>query len=76
MPDMVDPPPPYTGGEIECIDAIKASMSNPEYMGYLKGAVIKYLWRYMYKSKPHEDIDKAIWYLTRLREELDGLNNG
>ena len=76
MPDMVDHPPHYTVGEIECIVAIKASMTKPEYMGYLKGAVLKYLWRYMYKGKPHEDIDKAIWYLTQMREELNGPNNG
>ena len=41
MPDMVDHPPHYTVGEIECIDAIKASMSKPEYMGYLKGGSYK-----------------------------------
>lgn len=74
--DMVDHPPHYTVGDIECIDAIKASMTHEAYMGYLKGACLKYLWRYTYKHKPIEDIDKAIWYLTRLRGELDGSDNG
>ena len=71
MPDNVNHPPHYTVGDIECIEAIKASMSHVEFMGYLKGAGLKYLWRYMYKNKPREDIDKALWYLNRLREELD-----
>lgn len=48
--DMVDHPPHYTVGDIECIDAIKASMTHEAYMGYLKGACLKYLWRYTYKK--------------------------
>ena len=76
MPDNVNHPPHYTIGDIECIDAIRASMSHPEYMGYLKGTVLKYLWRYMYKGKPREDIRKALWYLTQMEKELDGSNNG
>ena len=76
MGDNVNHPDHYTVGDIECIDAIKASMSEEAFRGYLKGAVLKYLWRYQYKGKPIEDIDKGIWYLTRLREELDGSNNG
>lgn len=77
MTDNVNHPPHYTVGDIECIDAIKASMSEEAYRGYLKGAVLKYLWRYVYKNKPKEDIDKAQWYLSRLQEELgeDGFNN-
>ena len=44
--DNVNHPPHYTKGDIECIDGIKASMSHNEYLGYLKGAVMKYLLRY------------------------------
>ena len=33
--DMVNHPSHYTNGEIECIDAIKASMSKDEFLGYL-----------------------------------------
>ena len=46
--DLVNNPSHYTQGGIECIDAIKASMSDEEYAGFLKGNALKYLWRYHY----------------------------
>ena len=49
--DNINNPEHYTTGDIECIDAIKASMSHEEYIGFLKGNVIKYLWRYGLKGK-------------------------
>ena len=68
--DFVNHPPHYTNGDIECIDAMKASMSHIEFCGYLKGNVIKYLWRYKDKGKSIQDLDKALWYLNRLKEEV------
>ncbi len=68
--DLVNHAPHYTNGDIECIDAMKASMSHIEFCGYLKGNVTKYLWRYREKGKAIQDIDKALWYLNRLKEEL------
>lgn len=71
MADNVNHPSHYTAGDIECIDAINASMSPDEYRGYLKGNVIKYLWRYrLKKGDPLEDIRKAQWYLTKLEKSL------
>ncbi len=67
--DPVNHPSHYTSGEIECIDAIRASMSHEAFCGFLKGNVIKYLWRYQTKDKPIEDLQKADWYLTKLEEE-------
>jgi len=69
--DQVNHPKHYTNGAIECIDAIKASMTNSEFCGYLKGNILKYLWRYRLKSNPSEDLLKANWYLTRLIKEID-----
>jgi hypothetical protein len=69
-PDPVNNPSHYTNGEIECIDAIKASMSHEAFMGFLKGNVLKYLWRYEKKVNPEEDIKKAGWYRERLEKEL------
>ena len=69
MDDPVNSPLHYNSGGIECIDAIKASMTRSEFCGYLKGNTLKYLWRYMYKGKPQEDLAKAQWYLARLQEE-------
>jgi hypothetical protein len=68
--DLVNHPPHYTNGDIECIDAMKASMSHMEFSGYLKGNVIKYIWRYRDKGKLAEDLDKALWYANRLKEEV------
>ena len=66
--DVVNKPPNYNTGKIDCIDASEQSMDEKEYAGYLKGNVVKYLWRYNYKGKPTEDLKKAAWYLDRLIE--------
>lgn len=69
--DVVNRPSHYTQGGIECIEAIKASMTPEEYKGFLKGQVIKYIWRYRLKGKPAEDLKKAQFYLIRLIDEID-----
>ena len=69
--DPVESPVHYNTGSVECIEAIKASMSDTEFEGYLKGNAMKYLWRYAYKGKPVEDLKKAQWYLARLTEEAE-----
>ena len=71
FPDPVESPQHYNTGSVECIEAIKASMSDTEFKGYLKGNAMKYLWRYDYKGKPVEDLKKAQWYLARLTEEAE-----
>lgn len=48
-------------------------MTEEAFKGYLKGCAQKYLWRYEKKANPKQDIEKAIWYLTRLKDELDDL---
>ena len=63
----VNHPAHYTNGEIECIDAIKSSMDISSFRGYLKGNIIKYVWRYEHKNQI-EDLQKAQWYLDRLIE--------
>ena len=59
VPDAVNHPGHYTGAGIECIEAIKASMTPDALAGYLKGNVQKYLWRYEKKVNPVEDLKKA-----------------
>lgn len=69
--DLVNHPAHYNaGGGVECIEAIKSSMSTEEYRGYLKGAAQKYLWRYTYKNDPLSDLRKCNWYLSRLTESV------
>ena len=66
---MVNSPPHYNMGGIECIDAIEASMIPEAFKGYLKGNIQKYMWRYEAK-KGVEDLKKAEWYLNRLLKTL------
>lgn len=63
--DKVNHPSHYKQGNIECIDAIEESMSDPQFYGYLKGNVMKYLWRYEHKNGV-EDLKKANFYLNKL----------
>ena len=35
-------------------------------MAFLKGQVIKYMWRYRHKGSPSQDLKKAEWYRERL----------
>lgn len=67
MADAINPS--HYQSEIECIDAIKASMTKEQFKGYLKGNVQKYVWRYEQKNGV-EDLKKAQWYLDRLIKEL------
>tara|TARA_R110001632_G_scaffold34157_3_gene87263 strand:- start:450 stop:665 length:216 start_codon:yes stop_codon:yes gene_type:complete len=58
-------PDHYISDAIECIDAIKASMSAEQFRGHLKACCMKYLWRYENKNGV-EDLKKARWYLDKL----------
>lgn len=66
MTDMVNSPPHYKQGDIECIEAIEAALTPEEFRGYCKGNALKYIWREQHKGKT-EDVKKAAWYLDRLR---------
>lgn len=66
--NTVHKPTHYGSGDIECIDAIKASMSAEAFKGYLKGNTQKYVWRYSYKNGL-EDLEKAKVYLEWLIKE-------
>ena len=68
--DKVNHPSHYTGGKVECIDALEAATK------YLTGIqavctanAIKYLWRWK-KKNGREDLEKAKWYIDRLLKEV------
>jgi hypothetical protein len=69
--DIVQRPAHYNAGDIECIDGIKAMLTEQEFIGYLRGNSLKYRWRYPYKNGI-EDLLKAEWYETRLLGVLRG----
>lgn len=72
MTDQVNHPAHYAGQGIECIQAIEAQLTAEEYRGYLKGNIVKYLWRERQKGNV-ESLMKAQWYLNRLISFLENL---
>ena len=72
--DNVEHPSHYCRGGIECIDAIEASLGKDEFTGFLRGNIIKYVWRYKDKNGL-EDLKKAQWYINKLIEVVKNGNN-
>ena len=68
--DVVNKPEHYNNGGMECIDAIQGMLTHDEYIGYLRGNAMKYMWRFRYKGKPIEDLRKARWYEERMMNYL------
>lgn len=69
MADLINHPPHYTKGRIECLDFIV-----DQQLPYLAGQVVKYTVRYRWKGTPLDDLKKARFYLDRLIEELETEN--
>ena len=66
--DQVNNPVHYNHSNIECIEAIEAMTENMSgHTAPHAANVLKYLCRHEYKNGL-EDIDKAIWYLNRLKK--------
>lgn len=75
MTDLVNHPPHYTAGKVECIDAIEAAvMGLDAFEGYCTAAAIKYLWRWKRKGGV-QDLDKAIWYINRIKQYAQSHTN-
>jgi hypothetical protein len=72
LDDPVNSPAHYTVGGIETIDYIKAKLTPEEFIGYLKGNVIKYTSRAGKKQDTIQDLEKAQWYMNRQIKELKG----
>ena len=66
--DNVNSPNHYTTTSIECIVAMEAMLSPEEFIGYLRGNIFKYQWRYKQKNGV-EDLKKAQWYQNKLLEK-------
>lgn len=68
MSDKVNHPAYYNEGKIEVIDFIEDQKLN-----FHRGNAVKYIARAGKKNpeKEVEDLEKAVWYLTR---EIDRLN--
>lgn len=64
--DLVDHPPHYKRGGIECIDVIEAWD-----LGYHLGNALKYISRAGHKGDALTDLKKAEWYLKREIERIE-----
>lgn len=68
--DMINHPSHYKQFSREVIDTMQGVSTPEEFKGYLKLNAVKYLSRYQGKNGI-EDLDKAIWYVTKLRDVLE-----
>lgn len=67
----MEEPSYYNTNGLSPINAMKAGLvSKEEYIGFLKGNVIKYVVRCGKKDDAISDIEKAINYLNLLKNEL------
>jgi hypothetical protein len=62
-------PDHYRGGDVECIDALRAALSPEEFRGYCRGSAIAYLWRLGRKDAPEQEARKALWFTAWLAGE-------
>jgi hypothetical protein len=72
--NMVEHPEHYKVGGLETLDAIEAKLTPREFIGFLKGQVMKYMMRASYKGKEKQDLEKSEFYSKRLTEYLRNLN--
>jgi hypothetical protein len=71
---LVNRPDHYTGGNVECIEAIKAATQGlPAFEAICVGHIVRYLWRYRIKhpQNPLVDVKKSVYYLNRLIAEIE-----
>lgn len=66
--DMVNHPNHYKQGGLETIDIMQALLPHEQFIGYLKGNIIKYRERAEHKGNAEQDYAKAKWYYDKLME--------
>lgn len=72
--DMVNHPPHYTNGGMECIDELEIVFGREAVKHFCLCNVWKYRKRALHKNK-QEDLDKADWYMAKYKE-LEDKDNG
>ena len=65
-------PSHYKGGDIECIDAIRAMLGQEGFIAYCRGTIVKYNWRLGLKDDPLVETGKAAVYQQWIKDTLDG----
>lgn len=75
VPDLVNSPPHYRQGAVECIDALQSALGDDGFLAYCQGNAIKYCFRWRFKGG-RQDLEKAVWYLQRMISTLDSAHEG
>ena len=73
--ELVNHPAHYTKGSMETIEKIELLLTEEEYIGFLKGNIIKYDDRMNHKGDAENDLRKSKWYAERLRSSYYGGTN-
>lgn len=70
--DPVNHPEHYETNGIECFDAIKASQGDSAAVNFAVCNAFKYIWRNQHKGAQIQDLQKAVWYLNKAIDILEG----
>lgn len=71
--EEINHPQRYAGGKYECIDVMTDVFGVDAVRNFCKLNAFKYLWREKQKNGV-EDIKKAVWYLNKLIELSENIN--
>ena len=78
MPDMINHPKHYIVNGLEAIDVIRSRLTDEEFIGYLKGNILKYDLRASFKGSLVQDLEKSTVYkdwLIDIVEDKEVINN-
>lgn len=76
QPEMVNHPPHYQAGGLECIDVMEKLFGIDWVYHFCVLNAFKYQWRCNNKGKTVEDFRKAIWYNNKAVELLERMEGG
>jgi hypothetical protein len=62
----------YATDGVQCSEALRAALGREGYISWLRGTILKYLWRLGAKPgiDPVEDVTKVDWYVQELKRVL------
>lgn len=72
MKEAVNHPSHYSN-KFECIEVMEDIFGKEAVDNFCLLNAFKYLWRSKHKGNFQQDIDKAIWYLERLKKKTTSL---
>ena len=73
MKDLINEPPHYNIGDINCLQLIKQQLGKEGYLAYLTGSAYKYLYRHEHKEENIADLKKCKYFIEAKIKELEEL---